>query len=166
MTDAARPRRFIAARAGSYPAPAKAHARVAPGPVEPRPEAPPEATAASAVEPARPQRLPELPYGVQLVGLGSADLQNLLGQPTLVRSEQGAQYWRYSVGGCQLDLFLYTDRHAGPARVVYFDVRPSGYVTVAHADACSSAAKALRGAATARADGPLDTGELPEVESN
>ena len=43
MTDAARPRRFIAARAGSYPAPAKAHARVAPGPVEPRPEAPPEA---------------------------------------------------------------------------------------------------------------------------
>lgn len=130
------------------------------------PEAPPEATAASAVEPARPQRLPELPYGVQLVGLGSADLQNLLGQPTLVRSEQGAQYWRYSVGGCQLDLFLYTDRHAGPARVVYFDVRPSGYVTVAHADACSSAAKALRGAATARADGPLDTGELPEVESN
>jgi len=43
VTDAVRPRRFISARAGSYPAPTKALSRAATGPAEPRPEAPPEA---------------------------------------------------------------------------------------------------------------------------
>ncbi|MEK0085529.1 hypothetical protein [Benzoatithermus flavus] len=131
------------------------------------PPVPPASSTASAAEPTRPQHLPQLPRGVQLVGLGSADLQSLLGQPTLVRSEQGAQYWRYSLGNCQLDLFLYADRKAGPARVAYLDVRPSGHVSLAHADACSSAAKVLRGEITTRADREADaTGGLPEVETH
>jgi hypothetical protein len=133
----------------------------------PAPPASPAASAAAAPEPARAARLPDLPRDVQLLGLGSPDLESLLGQPTLMRSEQGAQYWRYSLGSCQLDLFLYDDRGNGPARVAYLDVRPTGYVSVSLADACSSAAKVLRGEATTRADSAAgDAGSLPEVEAN
>jgi hypothetical protein len=121
----------------------------------------------SVVEPARPVRVPELPGGVQLVGLHSGDLETLLGRPTLVRSEQQAQYWRYNLGGCQLDLFLYTDAKAGLARVVYLDVRPSGYASLASVDACAEVARRLRGEATAHADAAEPgTGSLPPVEAH
>jgi hypothetical protein len=143
---------------GLMPVAAMAACAAAPPPTPP-------AAVASAPEPARSLRLPALPHGVQLVGLGSTDLQSLLGQPTLVRSEQQAQYWRYNLGSCQLDLFLYTDHQTGPPRVVYLDVRPSGHVSLARADACSDTARLLRGETTARADaGASEAGSLPAVE--
>jgi hypothetical protein len=122
---------------------------------------------ASVVEPARPVRVPELPGGVQLVGLDSGDLETLLGQPTLVRSEQQAQYWRYNLGGCQLDLFLYADAKAGMARVVYLDVRPSGHASLARVDACNEVAKRLRGENATHADAAEGgKSDLPAVETH
>jgi hypothetical protein len=127
---------------------------------------PATSSATGAVEHPRPIQVPKLPAGVQLVGLGSGDLQSLLGQPTLVRSEQQAQYWRYSLGGCQLDVFLYTEPGSGTTRVVYLDVRPSGYATLAHAGACEDIGELLRGEAAMTADRrEPDTTGLPAVES-
>ena len=130
---------------------------------------PPESssiTATSTVERPRPIRVPKLPAGVQLVGLGSGDLESLLGQPTLVRSEQQAQYWRYNLGGCQLDLFLYTEPGSSLTRVAYLDVRPSGYATLALVGACEDIGSLLRGEATMTANRRKpDAGDLPAAES-
>jgi hypothetical protein len=90
-------------------------------------------------------RLPHLPSGVRLIGLGKSDLEGLLGRPSLVRSEQQAQYWRYSLGPCQLDLFLYAEPTGAPARVVYLDARPSSYASVMEAGMCGELAAFLRG---------------------
>lgn len=67
---------------------------------------------------------PELPSGVRLVGMDSAEVQGLLGVPALQRREQPAQYWRYSYAGCILDLFLYVEQPSGELRVAYYEVRP------------------------------------------
>ena len=75
----------------------------------------------------RETALSGLPSGIRLIGLGGGELEGLLGRPTLVRSERQAQYWRYSLGECQLDLFLYAEPASALSRVVYLDVRPSGY---------------------------------------
>lgn len=83
--------------------------------------------------------------GVRLVGLGGSDLEGLLGRPALLRSEQRAQYWRYTLGRCQLDLFLYAERDAGPARVVYLDARPAGDASPERAATCARLRSALRG---------------------
>jgi hypothetical protein len=99
--------------------------------------------------------------GAQLVGLVGSELEELLGQPTLVRSEQDAQYWRYSLGSCQLDLFLYADPSGGPSRVVYLDVRPSRHAPPGGAAACADLGRALGGArlpaatVDARAETPI-----------
>lgn len=66
---------------------------------------------------------PELPKGVRLVGMNSAEVQGLLGAPALQRREQPAQYWRYSYAGCTLDLFLYVEQPSGALRVAYYEVR-------------------------------------------
>ncbi len=66
---------------------------------------------------------PELPKGVRLVGMDSAEVQGLLGIPALQRREQPAQYWRYSYAGCTLDLFLYVEQPSGVLRVAYYEVR-------------------------------------------
>jgi hypothetical protein len=66
--------------------------------------------------------VPELSRGTQLVGMATNDLRAMLGEPALVRTEGGVQYWRYSFTGCILDLFV--NRQAdGSAEVVYFDLR-------------------------------------------
>ncbi|HEX6014043.1 MAG TPA: hypothetical protein VFY87_20060 [Geminicoccaceae bacterium] len=83
--------------------------------------------------------------GVHLAGLGGGELEGLLGPPTLVRSEQDAQYWRYSLGSCQLDLFLYADPGGGPSRVAYFDVRPSRHAPPGRVGACADLGRALGG---------------------
>lgn len=97
---------------------------------------------------------PEAPAGgspepdlgrMQLVGLGSTDLEGLLGRPALLRSERQAQYWRYTLGSCQLDLFLYAERDAGPARVVYVDSRPAGYASPERIASCARLRSMLRG---------------------
>ena len=79
----------------------------------------------------------------------AATLEGLIGQPALVRSEQQAQYWRYSLGGCQLDLFLYADREPGRRAVAYLDVRPSAATPRRHARRLRRAG----GAAARRAGG-------------
>jgi hypothetical protein len=101
--------------------------------------------ASSAADRPEPVRAPSLPPGVTLVGLGSGDLHGLLGRPTLVRSERQGQFWRYHLGGCQLDLFLYREARSGTARVVYFDVRPSGYYTPASLRTCAEVSERLAG---------------------
>jgi hypothetical protein len=99
--------------------------------------------------------------GVQLVGLGGGELEGLLGHPTLVRSEHDAQYWRYGLGSCQLDLFLYADPSGGPSRVAYLDVRPSRHAPPGGAAACADLGRALGGArlpaatVDARAETPI-----------
>ena len=103
------------------------------------------ATGGPSPEAPTPERAAGLPGAIRLVGLDGSELEGLLGQPSLVRSEQSAQYRRYSLGSCQLDLFLYAERDAGPARVVYLDVRPTGYVTPARAASCAELAPLLRG---------------------
>ena len=59
--------------------------------------------------------LARLPAGATLIGLGGGDLQGVMGQPALIRHEGAAQYWRYGLAGCQLDLFLYADPRPGRA---------------------------------------------------
>jgi hypothetical protein len=66
---------------------------------------------------------PELPKGVRLVGMDSAEVQGLLGEPALQRRETPAQYWRYSYAGCILDLFLYAEQPSGVLRVAYYEIR-------------------------------------------
>lgn len=82
---------------------------------------------------------------MRLAGLEGADLQDLLGRPALLRSEQQAQYWRYTIGGCQLDLFLYAEHDNGPARVVYIDARPTGYASPERLALCARLRAAVRG---------------------
>jgi hypothetical protein len=84
--------------------------------------------------------------GVQLVGLGAGELEGLLGRPALVRSEEDAQYRRYSLGSCQLDLFLYADPGGDPWRVTYLDVRPSQRAPPGRTIACANLARELGGA--------------------
>lgn len=71
-----------------------------------------------------PAPVPELARGTQLVGMPTSDLRAVLGEPALVRTEGGVQYWRYSFVACTLDLFV--NREAdGSAEVVYFDLKAS-----------------------------------------
>ena len=62
---------------------------------------------------ARAAKVPALPSGVALLGLAGGEVEGVMGEPTLIRADGPAQYWRYGLGGCQLDLFLYADRAAG-----------------------------------------------------
>jgi hypothetical protein len=87
-----------------------------------------------------------LPAGATLIGLGGGDLAGVVGEPALVRQEDGAQYRRYRIGGCQLDLFLYTDPASGPARVAHLEVRPQLGAEPAMAEACARLASHLRAA--------------------
>lgn len=71
---------------------------------------------------AMPAPVPEVSRGTRLVGMATNDLRATLGEPALVRTEGGVQYWRYSFVGCTLDLFV--NRLAdGSTEVVYFDLR-------------------------------------------
>jgi hypothetical protein len=116
---------------------------------------------------AAPLSRPSLPSGAQLVGFGGGDLVGLLGRPTLVRSEDHAQYWRYSLGGCQLDLFLHAEPSDGLARVVHLDVRPSGHVPPSRAAACGDVAHELRGERVVpTVDARAETPELPMVREH
>jgi hypothetical protein len=87
-----------------------------------------------------PLQVPDLPPEVRLLGMEQERLQTLFGTPTMQRNEQQAQYWRYSLGRCQLDVFLYPDPATGQQEVAYFDVRPTGYEVVG-ADGCSDVAR-------------------------
>jgi hypothetical protein len=117
----------------------------------------------------------EPPPGVRLVGLDGGGLTRVLGQPAFVRDERQAQFWRYDLGSCQLDLFLYQEGAApgAPPRVLYLDAHPSGLTAATpHAEeACSALVARLRGAGAAArvALGPSGGGGgddgLPPVEA-
>lgn len=109
---------------------------------------------------------PDLPSGVRLIGLGGGELEGLLGHPTLIRSEQRAQYWRYSLGECQLDLFLYAEPASALSRVVYLDVRPSGYAPSGEAAICGKLAALLRGEPAPSSGARPEGDELPVAEES
>lgn len=110
-----------------------------------------------------PVRLPELPPEVALLGMGESRVQSLFGQPAVQRDEQQAEYWRYSLGRCQLDIFLYPDPRTGQQQVAYFEVRPTGLQVAGRAAACSDVARKLDARAV-RGRGP--GGGLPPVKSH
>ena len=113
-----------------------------------------------------PDGLPALPSGARLIGLDGGALEGLLGRPTLVRSERQAQYWRYSLGECQLDLFLYAEPAGGLSRVIYLDVRPSGYASLSEAAMCGDLAALLRGEPVPPHRIQPDDGQLPVTEAS
>ena len=71
-----------------------------------------------------PSPVPEIARDTSLVGMATRDLRGVFGDPALVRTEGGVQYWRYSFAGCTLDLFVNTKADS-PSAVAYFDLRPS-----------------------------------------
>ena len=73
------------------------------------------------------QELPELPPGERLVGLSVKEARSLLGEPSLLRDEDRAQYWRYSFSGCSLDLYFYRDPALGFDRVTHVDLRGEAF---------------------------------------
>ena len=59
----------------------------------------------------------------QIMGLDSAALEALLGEPEFRRDEPPAQVWQYHGEDCVLDVFLYTDGAAEHHRVTYYEIR-------------------------------------------
>ncbi len=111
---------------------------------------PPSPTAAGSA-------LAPLPTGATLIGLVGGDLQGVMGQPALMRAEGPAQYWRYGIAGCQLDLFLFADHAAQAPRVVYLDVRPArGAPPGATADCAALGARLRAGTPVAAPAPPRD----------
>ncbi len=57
----------------------------------------------------------------ELVGLGKEGVQDLLGEPQLIRRDGPAEVWQYTANACILDLFLYEvgEHH----RVEYMELR-------------------------------------------
>ena len=90
-----------------------------------------------------PLRMPDLPPEVRLLGMEQDRLQSLFGQPSVQRSEQQAQFWRYSLGRCQLDVFLYPDPKTGRREVAYYDVRPTGYEVGGGESGCAEVVRQL-----------------------
>jgi hypothetical protein len=57
-----------------------------------------------------------------LVGKGPQELRAMLGEPQLLRRDQGAEVWQYPGETCVLFLYLYPDEAGAPA-VSYVDAR-------------------------------------------
>ncbi|MCC7046883.1 MAG: hypothetical protein IT562_09240 [Alphaproteobacteria bacterium] len=58
----------------------------------------------------------------QLVGLGRDDVQDLFGQPFLLKREGEAELWQYRAPACVLDVFLYAGKDGGQ-RVTHAELR-------------------------------------------
>jgi hypothetical protein len=115
------------------------------------------ACASSGPEPVRSAAAPVagLPPGLAQIGLDSGDVQGAMGVPTLVHADGAAQYWRYGLGGCQLDLFLYADPGTSP-RVAYLDVRPSRGVDPRTRSTCATLASRLSHGAAVVGSAPAE----------
>lgn len=116
--------------------------------------------------PAKAAHRPALPEGVRLIGVEANRLTELLGEPELRRREETVQFWRYTVEGCALDLFLQVgeDGQAGKSGqggvVTYLAVRSRHEPTYAVYDRCARLGDRLSGLPTADAD------DLPVVQSH
>ncbi len=125
----------------AFPAPAPATAKAE---TTPRPSAAPGGAAAVADSAAKP---------LALVGMDDRAVIEALGQPSLKRREQPAQYWLYSDHGCTLGLFLYLDRETGKSRVAYYELhRPDRPQLVADTCGPTLARLAPMGADTGRSE--------------
>jgi len=58
----------------------------------------------------------------QLVGLSEAEIQNLMGRPSLMDDRPPAKTWRYLRGGCTLTLALYPDVETRIFRALTYEV--------------------------------------------
>lgn len=100
------------ASAADLPAAATESTETAALPAAPDATAPEKAESYASAEPANPN---------QVMGLTSADVQALLGEPGLVRHESPAEVWQYQSRGCVLDVFMY--RAESDYQVVYVEAR-------------------------------------------
>lgn len=94
--------------------------------VKPAPEPIPPAEAV-ATEPRETAALPPLPppeppalKPAELMGLAQGELTELLGTPSLKRTDPPAALWQYRDTDCILDLFLYEDGSAYRVRHIEF----------------------------------------------
>ncbi|EHL98634.1 hypothetical protein HMPREF9946_03553 [Acetobacteraceae bacterium AT-5844] len=62
----------------------------------------------------------------QLLGQPPSALRQLLGEPSLRRTEGEAEIWLYQSPYCHLDIMLYQERGAPAPRVTYANARASG----------------------------------------
>jgi hypothetical protein len=63
------------------------------------------------------------PGGLALVGLEAGQLDRLLGQPELVMNAGPAQWWRYPLGDCVIEVFLIETSEQGRPRQEVSHVR-------------------------------------------
>lgn len=68
----------------------------------------------------------------QLLGMTADSLGDILGQPDVVRRDDGVEVWQYRSEACVLDLFLY----GGMKQVEYVDLRDRGDSTDVMVRAC------------------------------
>ncbi len=89
---------------------------------------PPAVPIATPIENPGAPPAPEVPSGVQLVGMEGEKVVALLGAPALQRKEEPAEYWRYSFRGCSIHMFLYDEGGSERQRVAWYEVRPPARV--------------------------------------
>jgi len=77
--------------------------------------------AAAGGTPAAPQKVKIT--SAQLLGQTGSWVRAKIGTPAFARSDMQANLWQYKNAQCVLNVFLYTDGDAGPARVLHFDAR-------------------------------------------
>jgi len=82
-------------------------------------------------------RLAALDGPVHLVGMRADAVEALLGHPDFERQERRAQYRRYDVDGCALDIYLYEAPSNGAPKVAWFEVRPVDPLAVLDPRACA-----------------------------
>ena len=87
---------------------------------------PPTATATTPVRSAAPPEKPAIDDDPgRLMGLSTAELTRVLGNPRFVRRDATAQLWRYRNKSCILDLFLYRDAGRPEYFVSHIEARRS-----------------------------------------
>lgn len=81
----------------------------------------PATTSAAAGTQAAPQKVKIT--SAELLGQTGTWVRAKVGTPAFARSDMQANLWQYKNAQCVLNVFLYTDGDAGPARVLHFDAR-------------------------------------------
>lgn len=79
---------------------------------------------------------------LEVVGLTGDEARHQLGSPGLLRRERWAEFWRYRLESCVLDLYLYQEA-ADRRRVLYAELRRGQHV--ARPDECDGSAPAADG---------------------